>query len=59
MVLDNSLLLPRINGFSNISLSSTLDNGKFENKLKVTSKKKDPNDILEVMILEVLLMSIV
>ncbi len=40
MVLDKSLLLPRINGFSNISLSSTLDNGKFENKLKVTSKKE-------------------
>ena len=48
MVLDNSLLLPRINGFSNISLSSTLDNGKFENKLKVTSKKKDPNDKTEI-----------
>ncbi|EOU2007812.1 hypothetical protein C5S25_01020 [Clostridium perfringens] len=48
MVLDKSLLLPRINGFSNISLSSTLDNGKFENKLKVTSKKKDPNDKTEV-----------
>lgn len=48
MVLNNSLLLPRINGFSNISLSSSLDNGKIENKLKVTSKKKDPNDKKEI-----------
>lgn len=47
-VLKNSLLLPRINGFSNISLSSSLDNGKIENKLKVTSKKKDPNDKTEI-----------
>ena len=48
MVLNNSLLLPRINGFSNISLSSSLDDGKIENKLKVTSKKKDPNDKKEI-----------
>ncbi|XZL27477.1 hypothetical protein ACSXAG_11565 [Clostridium perfringens] len=48
MVLNNSLLLPRINGFSNISLSSRLDDGKIENKLKVTSKKKDPNDKKEI-----------
>ncbi|WP_300260204.1 hypothetical protein [Clostridium sp.] len=47
-VLKNSLLLPRINGFSNISLSSNLYNGKIENKLKVTSKKKDPNDKTEI-----------
>lgn len=46
-VLNNSLLLPRINGFSNISLTSDFENGKFENKLKVTSKKKDPNDKTE------------
>lgn len=48
MVLNNSLLLPRINGFSNISLSSSFDDGKIENKLKVTSKKKDPNDKKEI-----------
>lgn len=48
MVLDNSLLLPRINGFSNISLRSILNNGKFENKLKVTNKKKDPKDKNEI-----------
>lgn len=48
MVLNNSLLLPRINGFSNISLISSLDDGKIENKLKVTSKKKDPNDKKEI-----------
>lgn len=48
MVLNNSLLLPRINGFSNISLSSSFDEGKIENKLKVTSKKKDPNDKKEI-----------
>lgn len=47
-VLNNSLLLPRINGFSNISLSSSFDNGKIKNKLKVTSKKKDPNDKTEI-----------
>ena len=48
MVLNNSLLLPRINGFSNISLSSSFNDGKIENKLKVTSKKKDPNDKKEI-----------
>lgn len=48
MVLNNSLLLPRINGFSNISLTSNFDGGKMENKLKVTSRKKDPKDKKEI-----------
>ncbi|EGT3616980.1 hypothetical protein FHH43_12175 [Clostridium perfringens] len=48
MVLENSLLLPRVNGFSNISLSSGFENGEIENKLKVTSRKKDPKDKKEV-----------
>lgn len=48
MVLEDSLLLPRVNGFSNISLYSNFENGAMENKLKVTSRKKDPNDKKEV-----------
>lgn len=48
MVLEDSLLLPRVNGFSNISLDSNFENGVMENKLEVTSRKKDPNDKKEV-----------
>lgn len=43
-VLDNSLLLPRVNGFSNISLKSDYNNN-IENKLRVTSRKKDEKEV--------------
>lgn len=44
-VLEDSLLLPRVNGFSNISLKSNFKNGTLENTLKVTSKKKDDKEM--------------
>lgn len=44
-VLNNSLLLPRVNGFSNINLKSHFENGVIDNELKVTSKKKDEKEM--------------
>lgn len=44
-ILDKSLLLPRINGFSNISLTSEYNGDEIENKLTVTSRKKDEKEV--------------